>query len=606
MNFTYNDLMPEAWKWRPGPQAVFAVPLTPFFMPATGANIRRTSRGFRGDSFLSQFKSTRAFDENGVLTDEPLAGTSAYRVFSSVDLDEDETNPWTGSMTYSYVFDTDNDEVRVDVAVVGRPTIGLTHTRTVNTAKQGDAFNDPPDHIEITLSEAVDKAWLAGEFNRWMSQPEAFRIATGGGLGTFAYSGHGATRSESDGYFAVVGGGEVVARGPVFSGTFTGMVGDAGDFWNGNFSTWLSKVRRMNAPIIYGNLAPGIDRRAGTSIYRDGHTDEQLLEPLGDVWRDDYGVFDMENVLGAPPMKVSPVYLNDLLTYYNGDGCAHELTLISRTGKRYRVTIETGGYEYNGGDGLEWSTTRTYVMTTDDSLRASLVMDLPGENETQVRFAMIEEERTVDQTTEWVVVADLEGELPNPATRIGPDIIGDYLLLAAAKTRRGSRFGFMPFDFSDVRYQKRTCEVRLTTGNFSIPEGQEEFGTAISGSFDFAYVDEFDMETGLQLPRAVTEWSMVMNGVDWTREVPSWSGGFSGSSLTIDTATRRRHEGSYSVAGLFHLGFDAPDAGGKILGVSWEPKTMEFSGGLHQTDAERFDPPASGESLFFEGHRLTY
>jgi hypothetical protein len=608
MNFTYNDLVPEGAKGGSGPQAAFLLPLTPFFMPPTNAIIRRTTRGFLGDDFISQFTFTNKFDEHGVLTNDPIPGTAAYRVFTSVDFDE--FNPWNGSRTYSYVFDTSTNEVRVDEAVVGRPTIGLTHTRTANTAKQGDAFNNPPDHIEITLSEPVDKAWLAGEWARWMARPEAFRVATGNGLGTYAYTGHGATSSQSDGYYGVVGGGEVVVRGPTFYGTFSGMVGDAGAFWNGNFATFISKVRRKNAPILYGDFGSSwpSDMRAGTSNYRAGYTDEQLSEPLGDVWRDKYGVFDMDNVLSAVPMEASPIYLNDLLTYYQGDGAAHELMLVSRTGKRYRVTVETGGYEYTGDYDVVWHTARSYVVTTDPAtLRATLTMDAPGENEGQARYAMIEEEKVIDGVTVWEVVADMEGELPNPSQMIGANVTGDFLLLEAAKIRRGTRFGFTPFDYSSTtRYRKRTFEARLNTGDYTIPEGWEEFGTAISGSLDFAYTEEFDPQTGLQLPREVSEWSMTMNGVDWTRQTPSWAGGFSGSSLVVNTPTRLRHEGSYLVTGLFHLGFDAPDPGGMILDTSWVEKPMVNSGSSHQAAPEPLNPPAPGSSLFFEGHRLTY
>jgi hypothetical protein len=646
MNFSANDLMPPI-PAVPIKQVWFRLPLTPFFIaPAGSANSR--TRGFHGDDFYLQFKNTREFKEDGTLEDEPICGFAAYRKSTSVDLSEEDD--WSGTLTRSYVFDQDANQVRVETVEDGNHTIGLTHTRTATTAKQKDAFEDPPAHIEITLSEAVDKAWLAGELQRWMSEPDDFRDATGNGLGTYSYIGQGATRSESDGYLGIIGGGDVVALGPWFSGEPYGMVGDEGDKWNGQFSTWINRVRRKNAPVIHRESSKhegavysgGSNLAVGSSIYRDGYAEMALSDPIGDLWMDGHGVFQESEALTSFPMSAVSSYAFSSLMSYTGDGAANELTLVSRTGKCYRVTIQAGRYEY-GENGSEWVTTQTHVLTTDAAtLQASLTLE-QDEDAWEIRVARIEEEVTIDGQTQWKVVADAEayaqyvedlqawqtawdawddggrvGDAPikpaekkNPESLIGPDVVGGYLLLAAIKLRSGSRFGFAPLVYSEEtandRYRKRTFKLHLTPGTVQSHEGACGVG-AISGSADLEWSEEFDAETGLQLSREVGQWQLSINGQDWTQENPDAfdSVFFSGSTSKEQAATKIRREGTFAWSGRFIVGFDAPDPLGKVANSDWTKVTMSAVEESNESGSITLNPPASGTSLFFEGHRLTY
>ena len=269
MNFSYQDLvsgpLPTSIK-----SVAFRLPLTPFFNDPGRLADQRT-RGFHGDDFFLQNKSTREFKEDGTLQDDPICGFEGFRKSVSVDFDEDPPGgtAWNGTLTRAYVFDQDNNSVQAQTEETGRHTIGLTHTRTITKSNQNDLFIDPgpppePDkHVEITLSEPVNKAWLLGELERWMAEPEEFRDATGTGLGTYSYIGQGATRSESDGFLAIVGGGDVVALGPTFYGEPYGMVGDEAETWNGNFSAWVKKVAARMRPRSIGN-----SRRTNTTTSR--------------------------------------------------------------------------------------------------------------------------------------------------------------------------------------------------------------------------------------------------------------------------------------------------------------------------------------------------
>lgn len=648
MNFTSNDLMPHPLAV-PIKRVSFRLPLRPFFMDPAGSANERT-RGFHGDDFYLQFKSNGPFVSQE--DTEIFCGTAAYRTFTSVDLDEETTYPWNGSRTRSYQFDTDANTVTVQTDEVGRPTIGNMWPTSPTAATQGATDNDPPDHTEITLSVAVDKAWLAGELQRWMDESDDFRDMTGSGLGTYSYIGQGATRSESDGYLGIIGGGDVIAFGPWFSGEPFGMVGDEGEQWNGNFSSWVNRVRRKNAPTLHQEVStnddyvsgPGWNAAVGRSIYRDGYAEMALSEPIGDVWMDGHGVFQASEALDSFPMSAASTYEFYSLISHTGDGEANELTLVSRTGRRYRVTIQTGRNEY-GEEGSEWVTSQSHVLTTSAAtLQATLTLE-EDEDAWEIRVSRIEEETTIDDQTQWQVVADVDsyvqyqedlqvwqsawdawdaggrvGDAPvkpaekkNPAYLIGPDVVSGYLLLAAMKTRRGTRFGFSPLVYSQQtagdRYRKRTFKTHLTPGTVESYEGECGLAT-FSGSADLEWSEEYDAETGVLLPRVVGQWQLTINGQNWTQETYSDfdSVFFYGSTSKTQTATKIRREGTHTWAGRFLIAFDAPDSLGKILSSDWTKFAMSENATdeKNETDAIALDPPASGESLFFEGHRLTY
>jgi hypothetical protein len=646
MNFTSNDLMPSA-PTVTIKRVLFRLPLTPFFInPAGSANPR--TRGFHGDDFYCQFKTSGPF----ITYDdaELFCGFAAYRTFTSVDLDEDAVFKWSGSRTRSYQFDTEANTVTVKTTETGRPTIGNMWPNSPTTATQGVTDNDPPDHTEITLSEPLDKAWLAGELQRWMDESGDFRDATGNGLGTYSYIGQGATRSESDGYLGIVGGGDVVAFGPWFSGQPIGMVGDEGDQWNGKFSTWVNRVRRKNAPIIHRESSKhdgtvysgGPNLAVGASIYRDGYAEMSLSDPVGDLWMDGHGVFQESAALDSFPRSAAGAYDFYNLLYHTGDGEANELTLVSRTGKRYRVTIQTGRNEY-GENGSEWVTSQSHVLTTGSSTLIATVTLEEDEDAWEVRVARIEEEVTIDGQTQWKVVADADnfaqyledfqtwqaawdawdaggqvGDAPvkpseqkDPASLIGSNVIGNFLLLAAMKTRRGVRFGFSPLVYSQQtandRYRRRTFKLHLTPGTVESHEGECGLAT-ISGSADLEWSEEFDAQTGIQLPREVGQWQLTINGQNWTRESYTSfdSVSFYGSTSKVQTATKIRREGTYTWSGRFLVAFDAPDPLGKVVSSDWTKTSMNATDDQNQSSAVALDLPASGESLFFEGHRLTY
>lgn len=598
MNFYSTDMIPGPFRI-PVKQAIFRLPLTPFFNKA-GRSADQRTRGFHGDDFYSQFKS------NGPFVDpedkEIFCGYDAYRVFTSVDLDTEEPNPWSGSRTRNYVFDTENNQVRVETTVVGRPTIGNIWPDSPTTATQGTTGNDPPDHTEITLSEPVGKAWLEGKLSEWMSQSEEFRDVTGSGLGMYSYIGQGATKTESDGYLATVGGGHLMALPTTFGGTPYGMTGDEGEFWNGKFSAWVQTVRRKNEPIVHReeskNRYSDINMRVGLSIYRQGYAEVELSEPVSS-WRDDYGIFNDGEELDDAPLWASGGWDIDYLLSYIGEGKGHELTLVSRTGHQYRVTIEAGTEEWNEEES-QWSTISTHVLTTNpQSLRVDYEFPDPGQW-ASLRVARIE--KFADD--KWQIVSDVEhGDWP--ASKIGATPCGDFLLLALIRKRSGSKWGFYEFDAPwTARYRKKTFRMHLSPGTVELDEGA--CGGGLSGSYDCEWTEEYDPATGLLMPRNVTQWAAILNGTDWTPEEPPLSVYVPGGSKVIDTTTRERWEGEHTWQGRFLVAFDAPDTGGKILSRAETKMAVTYADDLNRTAEISLNPPASGSTIYFEGYRLTY
>lgn len=598
MNFLSAELIPGPYRI-PVKQAIFRLPLTPFFNRA-GSSADERTRGFHGDFFFSQFKSSGPFVDPE--DKQVFCGNAAYRVFTSVDLDDEASNPWSGSRTRDYVFDTANKQVRVETVELGRPTIGNIWPDSATTATQGVTDNDPPDHIEITLSEPVGKAWLEGKLGEWLSQSVEFRDATGNGMGMYSYIGQGATRTESDGYLATVGGGHVEVLPTTFSGTPIGMTGDEGELWNGNFSAWVQRVRRQNEPIVHRaeskNYPADDNMRVGLNIYRQGYAEVELSEPASG-WRDDFGVFDEGEELDDAPLGAAAGWdIDDLLSYI-GEGKGHELTLISRTGDPYRVTIETGIEEWSEEE-TRWTTYATHVLTTDpQTLKKSFEFPDPGQW-ARLRVARIEK-RVDDQ---WQTVSDVDaGDWP--AEKIGATPCGDFLLLAVIRKRSGDRWGFYGFaGGSTDRYRKKTFRMHLSPGTVELDTG--ECGGSLGGNYDCEWVEEYDPATGLPMPRHVTQWAASLNGTDWTPQEPPESAFVPGGSKVVATATRERWEGAHTWQGRFIIAFDGPDPGGKILSSSETKVAVTFSDGANRSAELSLDPPASGSTLFFEGYRLAY
>jgi hypothetical protein len=586
---------------------IFHIPLTPFFHPPATSGQSKT-RGFYGDDFFLQYKSTIEFDEDGFVADDPICGYLAYSLYTSVDFHDPPF--WNGSIERTYVFDEVANTVRLSSLSTGTPNIGSTNTRTAATAYSGDRFSDPPDYVLRTYSEPVNQTVLEDFLDDWRSRGEAFRYATGSGLRTYAFIGQGATRSESDGYLADVGGGDVRALPYVFLSSAFGMTGDQAALWNGNFDASLTRATRKNFPIMRTEQSAGSgwskdSTRNGAGLYRDGYSETELTEPLTS-WRDDYGVFETGEELDHCP-SISGGFFDDLVSF-NQDGKRHELYLISINGDQYRITFETGytDFEYDEEEDtytVTFVVEGTHVLTTSVTTKRTdtTVFPHPSPGDFRVvRVAKIER-----NTAEgWLVISDIAAG-DSPANQIGSHIRGGHLLLSVVKKRTGERWGFLPLTGGgSERYRVRSNRLHLTPGTITLSDG--ECGDTITGNYDAEWHEEYDPVTGLLMEREVTEWVAVVNGIDWTPEEAPTSISFSLSSVVTSTPTIVRREGTSSLTGRFIIAFDVPNRNGKIVSTDEITESVEFTGGINRTAEVPLLPPRSGHSVFFEGYRLTY
>ena len=596
----------------------FPIPLTPFWIDASEA-VDSRSRSFKSIGH-GQYKTTRNYNEDHILDNEPICGFASYRIFTSVDSSVDEDGqpveqPWTGTETMSYVFDQENNQVRVETLTDGRPTIGGTHTRTATTAHQGDLFDEdnPVERIDITLSDPEDKELLYTELRQWMNESDEFRDATNN-IGYVPQS----TLSESDEGLAEVAGGDFIAFPYTFNSTPpNGMTGDLAALWNGNFTIDASLVTRKNAPVLYREQSKSgeymIDAARLTSgwyIYENGYSEVELSEPLTS-FRDDYGVFEMEDGLNDAPLEArSGLGLGYIAYMFNPrfTGNTNDVFFVSRDGKQYRITLAYGRTNYNYDEETEESTevfeiiSTEVIVTSETTLKTpAITMALP-EGAYEVTVTRIE--RKVE--SDWVIVADAAGVV-DPRTRIGSSVRNTgALLFLVTRSRNGTRWGWGPFDYTyEPRYRVKSSRLHLTPSIIELAEGN--CGGDVTGSYDAEWVEEYDQLSGLIKPRNVTEWSAVINGVNWTPEEERfYVGGYmGGSNLVTSTATYQRWEKYPSESlGRFFVAFDEPDSGGKIISTTSVSASVSFNGGVNVSETIDILPPASGKSVFFEGFRL--
>jgi len=582
MNFSESQLRPPQTGFLSAKSVAYRVPHTPFWNdPATNAESK--TRAFYGDDFFLQNKSTIEYEEDlpdnpgegRFVSNDPICGFAAYSLSTAVGygLSEDDS----GTRELVYVFDETENEVRIEtIAVDGHPTGGF-NTRTATTSVSGNQYEDDPEKVAyatVTLSGAVNKTTLGDYLDEWRSKPEEFRFLTGNTAG--------ATKSESDGYLAEVGGGDLRARPYTFNAfSASGMTGDIAALWNGNFTAEVSRVTRKNAPVIYREQSEGHTYEVtflsiGSNIYRNGYSEESVSDPITS-YRDDYGIFeDGEGLENSPLFSTSAYTIGDLVGG-TGDGNENSVFFISRDGKQYRLTFPTE------------------VLITDANTLKSPEITI----EASGGLEKIEQKVEGD----WVVLADVENG-DNPQNLIGYSVRDtNTRLFAVIRRRRGSRYGFLPLDYiGSTRYRVKSYKIHLTPETVILDDGA--CGDDVSGSYDAEWYQEHDAVTGLLKPRVVTEWAAVINGEDWTPEDAPSNVFFSGSTLVTSTATLQRWEGEPITSGRFIVAFDYPIPDGKIISTSTFSAAVSFTGGINVSEEVALLPPASGRSVFFEGFRL--
>lgn len=653
-------------------------PLTPFWWrPGTAGQKRQIT--LRGEDFHSQNVTAYPTDDDYPENPQAVCGSTTYRQASS-------TYTWSGASCTAYASGSQSITRYYDFTVStavqtlieydpplnpGPPFVGLPGITSpiprdaTSSSLRGDVTYETSsctlDAYDRLLSDEVDAAWLIDQTAVWSAQSDAVKnmsLSTG-------LSGAYSEQSEGqDGWFAVVSFLDVRPQGFWFSGTPSGMTGNLGDLWNGNFSAWLVMETRRNFPQVLPEGDGDPDPLAtGIGIYKEGTDEMTLSDEVTNFYVDQYGVFtlgedgtDWDAALADAPYR--PAYLGGVpwsedfssfsMGYSGSNAGCNELMLFSATGKRYRVTIEFGNVSYpeDPEELPVWAAEVTYVMTTDETTgqatqrfgpetewlqgRVGLVEQWDGSawviladvSQWEANFAIEQEwnlayNAYLEAYYEWVIAGE-EGpepvEPPYPelgAARLPSDLIshsplvGRPHLVSVAKKRLGAAFGFYAYDGSGRRFATEHVSVDRSTGTVDVSSPRGCSANALDGSLIFESVQQW-IDGELQ-PVEVTAFSATCNEVDWTPQ--EWENlGFTTGLTTISATLRRRTRPGPEVAKWtedFTVLFNSPSSNGKLLSTSHELRPMSIVSGTNRTPWIEVDVPAPGTSCQVAGFRLT-
>lgn len=640
-------------------------PLTPFFFSEQTGSITKVTRVFSGGGFFEQNHRNR-FTSGPEL--EAICGaemfqkwTGEYSITGSKWTRANGSTTcaaYTGSKTITRTRTMTFNETLKKVSVEwdeaeessgeyfsrSFPSENIEMTATTATMHaQWDAQNGceywNKEGIE-TLSEAVTVGHVDGWLAEWMGKPIEFRHATQAGV-VDAQAGFNlcATRSQStSAQYYKVSGGQVKTLSTWFKDSWTsGMVGSLAKLWNGNFTVILCLRRRMNRPTIYreptkisnGNetftVNPGLNF-ANYGIYTkvsypNGVVEEELEDDTSNHWAL-YGGGEFEwnpntspdSVLANTPLKPVESAYGFLSVAYPGYVYLGQLNLISRTGRRYRITIQLGELQYNEEtweESMNWHT--EHVLETDpETLRVPFRVDLDPEGSFPEARIFRLEQWTGNDEEPWRIIAESGHDmLPDPATMISDKVTTPGIhLLAAIQQRIGSSFGFFSFDWNSTsRYRKRTFRSNRTTPLAGDPGVAGCGGAYPEGTAAYEYSEEY-VEGELK-PKQVIAHSLQVGGVDWTNPnhvpyenssmPPNWN-----EELLTPTLRRVSHSGESVDYGHSGPLLDTPDPDGRILETVYVALPVSAVGNQNTTEWTDLLPPAAESTVFAEAQRLTY
>jgi hypothetical protein len=664
MSYHHDELRPwpaqKAGDWK---SIRTRAPLTPFFFGDEVGTITKVTRVFSGGGFFPQNHRTKLTASSEV---EAICGHQMFQTWTG-DYSEDgfwkpapnspctaysgsKTVTRTRTMTFNETANTVSIVWAEDIEQSGSGIGGFpenTKTLTATTVTMSYDWERSPTSCERfhregteTLSNAVTSGVIDGWLSEWMGKSFTFRNATNEAV-VDAQAGFNscATRAESSGArYYKVSGGQAKTRGTWFlDGWSSGTVGSLANLWNGNYTVMLCLRRRMNRPTIYReptkvpNGYGGFTVNTGLNFanygiytkvsYPNGVVEEELEDETTNHWSL-YGGGEFEwnpdsspdPVFAATPWR--PIgYLYGFQTFASPSYVyLSQLNLISRTGRRYRITIQLGEWQYDEETwegSMNWHT--EHVLETDpESLRVQFRLELDSDAQfTEARIFRLEQWTGIEPEP-WKVIAEAEHEiLPDPATMISDKVtVPGIHLLAATQERNGSAFGFSSFDWeSTTRYRKRSFRSNRTTPEAGNPGISGCGGAYPQGSATYEYSEEY-VEGELRPPQVIAH-SLQVGGVDWTNPdyVPYEHQSLPGAWPTeMISPTLRRATNSGDSEDYGHSGpmLDTPDPDGRVLETIYVPLPVSAVGNQNVTDWTDLMPPAAGSSVFVEGQRLTY
>lgn len=630
------------------------LPLTPFFFPP-GDESELVTRDFKATEFIPQNR----YSPTGGGDFDLICGHKAYQFSTAIyDLDGwhlvggscvEYTGTKTITSSYEMIFNDALNTVSVVITpgeshsgsvIPGGTGPWQTDTRTENTISQsssydsGDGCTRSTGTGSVTLSDEITTETIDGWLTEWGTKSYTFRQATTAGMLFFSDSYLSQcpalkTQSAEAGRYRV-SGGQARARGAWFEDAMaSGMDGSLAALWNGNFTVLLCLRRRKNAPLIYGEptkLSSGSVTYITTPadhavLYPNGTVEEELEVSTENLWAADFQEFEWnpasspEPALALVPKK--PQYRLHAYSFFTysawGSAVLSEVTFISRTGAKYRITLELGTTAWDEELGYveNWHT-RVPLETSAATLRISYRVDAaPYDLDVTMTRIFRLEIWTGNEENPWVIIAETGHEtLPSPDGMVSDKITTPGIqLLLVSQYQSGSEFGFSALDGSGGKYRKRTYRCHRTTPEAGDPGLESCGGDYPAGSVDFEYVEEY--QQGQLRPKDVTELSATVGLVDWASEenIPQDYGSLPGDwdddalSATLHRKVRAGIEADY---GYSAPKLDIADATGEILETVYVPLAVSVVDGENITDWIDLLPPAAGSTVFVEGQRLIY
>lgn len=641
---------------------VTPLPLTPFWwQPATAGQKRGVA--LDGKDFFPQHTTTYPTDADFNHNPTKVCGFKSYRqMHTTWDYEGDCLSYYLdGYKTTTYFYDFSvNGTRQVSIAEENIEPGFFLRARSATYATlrdepypRGGGSPQCTLVMDSTFSNEVDLTWMQGQIGVWQASSNADKTASNNNTSSSLLT------ESNHGWRLRVSFHEIKPQGYWFSGPASGMTGDIGTRWNGNFWTYLVKETRKNYPRIWNtdNGSSSIQNATvGEQCYKEGYHEAELSEDISDLWKDNYGEYnfgggdDWDIALASRPympigLSGSPAGQSWLLTYYAGGestGSANELVIASSSGQRYRITLQITEDSYTP----DWSSSTSITLITDPdtqrvthrfgpdaqfkSLRVQKIdvwenddWELLADTTDWDAWRVIEDKHVLALENyytawyEWYDGGQIGPEPAEPENNNGPEptspgslitsspLTSDHLF-ALFKYRDGVKFGFPPLTGGgSARYRRRTYRKHLIPGTVDAPEGTCG-ATSIAGALDLEYTQIY-LDGELQ-PKEILQWSAVMAGQDWTPDdwVPF---DVIANSGTTNTPTLRRIDTTGpEVPKYLHgvaMAFDSPSVSGKLIATTTELVPLTISGTTNiASDFLPIPVPAAGQSTFSH-HRLT-
>lgn len=484
-----------------------------------------------------------------------------------------------------------------------------------------------------TLSEPLTRAYLSSHLNSAVGN---ISNNSGGLLGVSdavcsTESSEG--RLVSQGVLGFRGAGQHIS-----SDHFTyNIVGDVAEFWAGKVSADVVFEVRENDPLIIRVMSDGMMYGSGKLGGRDavvaaGIWQEELTESLEGVWRVEevevYGISETREVVWAYDEDPRPV-LNGLpfeptaMQYLassqasENEFYAEAVTLVSRTGKRYKINFETVEVSLT----TDWETSTTVIsefeVETDPSTLRVRVEGPIGVVAGEYGEGSVTVTSYIKDIFVWQGSA-AEEPWKRIASRHLPDVpsIGTVLsssattpgthLLMARQSLRGYRFGHAPLDGSEgPRYRTLTTTQQSTTAPAGNVPDNSLGGTGWpSGSMTVHYVETYGNSSS-EPSREIITAEMELQGRSFGSVALPLPARFATGSTRTATLSRTEWDADSPINGAYIVRQDNGSIDGTLISRELVPQSLSYNPSLgYEVGTWDFREAAPGTSFRVAGQRL--